>query len=319
MKTEQLITCPDCGTPNLTPRGLAPHRKSKHCANVKAARAAKPNGAREITIHDLDVLPPVRRTKAGKPVPIDVLETQIRDLLAADFSREQAYRNEAVYDRVAVGLCLIKGREIHLRQGQTLTSGNVSTSPKGLAKAEAKADQGFITWIEEQFPNFSTRTARNYMNAARNCGLTSDHSLEDVDALKTAQALHDKTAKELYQLADALKTPDAPAKPEPAVRLVPTVQAELFQSLDQTITLRDQMRDDEYEATWTRLQATLEKFTGYAWRMADEPASADGAQHGEISRSPKKAKTKKGLTPADRVKLAAKMKARWAARGLKTK
>lgn len=270
---------------------------------------------RELTITGLDALPPVHRVGRAEPVSLAVLETQIRDLLQADFSREQAFRNESVYDRVAVGLCLLKGRELHLRKGgRPQNSGNVSTVSK---KAEDKAEISFNKWIEESFPAFTTRTARNYMNGARNCGLTSDHGLEDVQALRTAQALHDKTAKELYKLADALKTPEKAELP-PVPNLVADVTRDLFAALDQALQLRDQFEPDGFEAVTTRTLAFLEKWTGARWVMG---TGDDGAQHGDVeivtaksAKAARKKPAKRGsfLSPAARAKIAAAQKARWA-------
>lgn len=252
-----------------------------------APESPTPKG-RVLTLGDLDVLPPVRRVTKAAPVSLDVLETQIRDLLHSDISREQEWQRTAIYDRVAIGLCLLKGRELHLQKaGRPKNGGNGST----ISKAEQKAETGFLDWIEVQFPGFSTRTARNYMNGARNCGLTSDHGLEDVEALRTAQALHDKTAKELYQIKDAVKptTTDAPA---PAPNLVADLTRDLFGYLDDALTLRDQMEPEAFEAVHTRLHATLEKLTGAKWIMADDAAALDGAQHGELHTP--KANTKAG-------------------------
>lgn len=312
MKPDTLTTCPDCGTPNIYSRALAAHRKSKNCAERRKARP--------LHLTDLEVLPPVRRVSKGKPVSLDVLETQIRDFLGADQAREREYQNAAIYDRVAIGLCLLKGRELHLQKaGRPKNCGNGSTIS---AKAEGKADLGFIAWLETKFPGFSTRTARNYMNGARNCGLTADHSLEDVDALRTAQALHDKTAKELYRLEDALKDQPDHDDQAPAPNLVAAVQLDLFRDLDQALQLRDEFSAEDYEATFTRIKATLERFTGCEWVMTDKPVTVEAGTHGELqpaelkkTAKAKPVKKKAAKKKADfRDKIVAKMKARWAAR-----
>ncbi|MEO7933233.1 MAG: hypothetical protein ABIT76_08760 [Chthoniobacterales bacterium] len=294
-KSEKLLTCPDCGQPNFLARGLKAHRGTKTCLKNAEAGWQETDAAlettpavvavREVTLAVLDSLPPMRRVKRGEPVSIETLEQQISDLLSADFARELAWRNESIYDRVAIGLCLLKGRELHLDiSGRPKKSGNVSALSKADKKKQEKAELGFYNWLEERFPNFNRRTATNYMNAARNCGLTSDHSLEDVDALKTAQALHDKTSKDLYRLVDTLKT-TTPEDNTPPPDLIADWQLSFFDVLDTTLTVRDDLTPEQYEATHTRLHATLEKLTGMRWVMTSDPVEEEG-EHGSMSQAP---------------------------------
>ena len=44
MPTEKLVSCPDCGLPNFTVRGLPGHRRSKHCTTTFAALNAADAG-----------------------------------------------------------------------------------------------------------------------------------------------------------------------------------------------------------------------------------------------------------------------------------
>lgn len=248
--------------------------------------AAKP-AVKTLTLESLETLPPVKRAaKPGAPMALAEIEDHIIQLDAQINDRTRAYHNEVIYDIVAKGLMLLKGREIHLRQGQKALVETVSTSgkqptPKALAKAEEKGEQGFIAWLEKTFPEQSARTARNYMNAARNACLTSDHGLADVAALRQTGALNEKKPTDLYRLEDSLK--DKPAElPEPKIDLVGDTDAALFEILDDALQLRDDHDVEPYEAVTTRVQAFLEAWTGCKWSMVDD--ANDSAQHGDVGR-----------------------------------
>ncbi len=295
---EQLFSCPDCGTNNFTKRGLKSHRGGTNCKRVQAEKAASPP-IKTLTLESLETLPPIRRaSKPGEPMPLAEIEDHIRQLDARINEKTRGYHNEVIYDIVGKGLMLLKGRDVHLRQGQKALVETVSTSGKqptsrALAKAEEKGEQGFLGWLEASFPDQSTRTARNYMNAARNAGLTSDHALADVEALKLTAALHEKKPTDLYRLEDALKTTPEPDNTPPA-NLVADVQRDLFNYLDQALQIRNEMDHEAYEATTQRLQSTLEALTGCKWGIVD---GNDSAQHGEVhggnGKSPKKAAKRK--------------------------
>jgi hypothetical protein len=297
---EKLVACPDCGTTGIFATKLAQHQKGKNCAQRREERAAKLAGARTLSIDTLEVLPPVKRpAKKGAPMPIAEIEDHLRRLDSKITEHTREYQNTVIYDIVGKGLLLLKAREIHLASaGRPKIVETVSTiskkDAKALAKMEAKGDQGFIAWLEEAFPDQTTRTARNYMNAARNAGLTSDHSLDDVDTLKRAMALHEKKPTDLYRLVDKDETPAPPAN-EPPVNLVADFQRDFFSCLDIAITMRDDMDAPAYEATWQRMQATLEKFTGAKWVITDgeNDAASHGDQHAPKSKS-RKASAAKG-------------------------
>lgn len=290
---EILLTCDLCGQGNLTPRGLKPHQQSKHCRDArKKPEPAK--GVKPLTLGDLEVLPPIKRASKGQIMPLAEIEDHIRALDAKIEDRTRGYHNEVIYDIVGKGLMLLKGRALHLAQASTqfqaggkkaLKSGveTVATpSGKQLAKIEEKGEGGFLGWLEEKFPEQSSRTARNYMNAARNAGLTADHGPEDVEALRVAMALHEKKPTDLYRLADAVKDEPTRDEPAPAPNMVKDALRDLFATCDTAIVLRDNMEPEDYEAAHVRLHSTLEKLTGAKWVMLDEAPSIDGAQHGDL-------------------------------------
>jgi len=304
----KLYTCPKCGKPNFTARGLRGHvcrengRKPLTKDEVETVIAAGGQGVetiaarparttRELTLEALEVLPPVKRAAKGRPMPLAEIEDHIRELDAKIDDRTRGYHNEVIYDIVAKGLMLLKGRAAH--QTETLTqfqkgnkkaakNGGETVSPpseKHLVRLGEVGEKGFLAWFEETFEGQQIRTARNYMNAARNAGLTSDHGLEDVEALRVAAALHEKKPTDLYRLADApSKTPTD--LPPAQISHVAEVQRDLFSYLDQTLQLRDDMEPEDFAATTQRLQATLEKLTGGKWAMVD--ATDDSAEHASM-------------------------------------
>lgn len=219
-------------------------------------------------------------------MPLAEIEDHIRQFDARIEDRTRGYHNEVIYDIVGKGLMLLKGRAEHLnitgrpKSGETVSPLSKKEA-KQLVKLEEKGEQGFLSWFDTTFPGQQIRTARNYMNAARNAGLTSDHGLEDVEALRTALALHEKKPTDLYRLADKVsETPPEDTTPPP--NLVADTQRDLFAYLDQALVLRDQMDAEVFEAVHVRLHATLEKLTGAKWIMADEAPSTNGAQHGDL-------------------------------------
>lgn len=287
MKSEQLVTCERCGTKNLTPRGLKAHLNTKHCRDEAGKRAAARESklTKALTLGDLDVLPPVKRGGKGEPMPLAEIEEHIRALDAKIEDRTRGYHNEVIYDIVGKGLMLLKANALHNAQGSRTDRKKLrATVAQGFA-------EGFDAWFAERYPEQSRRTTYNYMNAARNAGLTSDHSLADVEALRTAMALHEKKPTDLYRLPDALKPPASTELPPP-INLAAQVQLELFSALDQALTAKESMDGETYEATWQRMQATLQAFTGARWVMSDEPLDDDSAQHGDMhsdGRAPKAA------------------------------
>jgi hypothetical protein len=217
------------------------------------------------------------------------IEAHLRRIDAQIAEHTRGFHNTVIYDIVAKGLLLLKANAAHNAQG-TRTD---RKKPRATV-AQSPAAPGFDQWLEDHFPDTSRRSAYNYMNAARNAGLTSDHTLEDVDALRESLALHEKKPTDLYRLPDSLKPAPSLDDPAPPVNLAAQVQLELFSVLDQTITARESMDPATYEATWHRMQTTLEAFTGTRWTMQDAASATtdDSAQHGDthIGKAPKPAK-----------------------------
>lgn len=130
MSTETLVTCPDCGQANLTARGLAPHRKSKHCLEARGKAAA-------LNLAELALV------EARPPT------MQLADM-TADQLGEMAVQLHSARDKAEgfSGLC---------------------ATLDGLVLAEAKkriGHGGFKPWLEERFPK-AYRTAALYMQLGK--------------------------------------------------------------------------------------------------------------------------------------------------------
>jgi len=244
----------------------------------------------------------------GQVSPLPEIERQLGliDARVAELNRQ--YNNELVYFIVAKGLMFLKAKASLEPPYETVSHGeNPTRNALSLGKTPCETvshglrrngkagrfEGSFLKWLAEKWPDTAPRTAQNCMNAARNAGLTSDHSLEDVEALRAAEVLHGKTASELYRLADALKDKPTHAPSLPLPNLVAAVQLDLFRDLDQILAVRGDMEPDDFEATTQRILATLVAFTGHAW----EPAGSgidDAAQHAEMSEIKSKKRGGKG-------------------------
>lgn len=329
--SEPLFSCTLCGRGNFTRSGLRSHwcdegkgGKSRAITKQEWQAMVDPPASlaiapvtREVTFEVLDAMPPVRRAATpGAPMQLEEIADHIRQIDARIQETTRGFQNEVIYDIVGKGLLLLKAEAVYLVSDlpETVSGRRHERNEKG----QLAAQEGFTKWLGDTFPELNERTARNYRNAARNAGLTSDHTLDDVQALKTALVLHEKKPTDLYKLADALKTPEK-QDPAPAPNLVADLMHDLFAALDQALQLRGQFDDQPFEAVTTRLRDTLQRWTGTGWIMGQEDGSA---QHGDVDRAitikakkgAKKKPSKRGgvLSPEARAKIVAAQKKRWA-------
>lgn len=303
MKTETLLTCPDCGTPNFYPRGLKAHRGNKHCLEVHAERAAAapaPTG-RAITFSDLDVLPPPKRpAQPGAAMPLVEIEEHIRGFDAKITDRTYGYHNEVIYDIAAEGLMFLKAQAHYVFSNLRETVSLKCRKRNGKGQLAA-AEDGFFGWLRRtycqgpfkneaeaaRFFQSKKRSAYNYMKLATNNGLTSDHTLDHIEAMRADKALHGRNPTEFYKGQLALDAANIePEKPEPPVNLVAEVKRDLFEYLDQALSLRDEMPPEDYEDTWHRLRDTLQKLTGRQWEMQGEPPMINATEHAALTFAP---------------------------------
>lgn len=231
---------------------------------------------------------------------LESISAQVRDIQHAFAGKTRRYMEAAVYDVVAIGLFLLKAEmQFLLRARPDTVSGR---RQKRNEKGQMEAGEGFTQWLETEHPDINERTSRRYRNAARNVGLTSDHTLEDVDAMRVEKKLHERTLTDLYKVP---ALPGSPAEKEPEeapADLAEQTQRDFFAILDQVLVLRDDTPADRYEANTTRLHATLEAYTGCKWIMLEEKPGLDTGRHGEAGPEGTKRKKKRAAAAAKRGK-----------------
>ena len=103
-----------------------------------------------------------------------------------------ALSRRAKYRTIAVGLWLLKAREIHL----------CPTVGRRLENGQLGGAEGFDAWLQSTGAHlgFSRGSGYNWLNAALNAGLTAASTLADVKDLEDQDALADRklTAHDLY-------------------------------------------------------------------------------------------------------------------------
>ncbi len=102
-------------------------------------------------------------------------------------------QTDIAYDMIEIGWILLQGKAAidHGMSGKT-------NAAKNETDTVSDPISGFGKWVAETFAEINERTARRYMNAARNMKLSADSTLEDVHALRAANALGDRRLTDLY-------------------------------------------------------------------------------------------------------------------------
>jgi hypothetical protein len=230
-----------------------------------------------------------RKPTPSKSVSVELVasnEQQLTNAIAQVREIESVIHQKTtdlIYDIVAAGVYWLKVRDIHCRQGQSTY----------------EAESGFLNLIEREFTRHDldeagqkkhfqakARTIRNYMTAARNAGLTGDHTLEDVQRLRDRHALDDKRVTDLYRLQD--KEPDNQTPPQR--NLVAEAAQDLSRVFGDILKLRDETPAEIYEANVTLMKSAMESYTGHPWGYV---APGTEGEHGEVTVIAAKAKKQK--------------------------
>lgn len=103
--------------------------------------------------------------------------------------------DEHIYLVVSVGLFLLKA------EAQFLLSKKPDAPNKQARDSHGQMlpGDGFLKWLSDEFPTMGSRAALRYRTAARNVGLTSEHTQSDIESLRSAKALHGRVATRLYR------------------------------------------------------------------------------------------------------------------------
>lgn len=112
--------------------------------------------------------------------------------LSEEWKAVHALSRKAKYRTIAIGLWLLKAREIHL----------CPTVGRRLENGQLGGAEGFEAWLQSTGLNlgFSRASGYNWLNAALNAGLTPASTLADVKELEDKDALADRklSAHDLY-------------------------------------------------------------------------------------------------------------------------
>ena len=118
---------------------------------------------------------------------------------------------DVAYDLVEIGWIFLQGKAA-IEHGMT---GKQNASKNG-HETVSHPSAGFLKWLWSAAPGIEARSAQNYMNAARNLGLSAESSLEDVRALRDADALEGKKLKDVYKAPGNDDGGNKPGSPKPA-------------------------------------------------------------------------------------------------------
>ncbi len=146
--------------------------------------------------------------------------------------------------RIGMGLYFLKAQTILVLEASDRGQGRKSIETVSIdlsLAAAATPPPGFVQFLNgvfetKQWAAVTSRTAYNYMNAARKLGLTHESTDEDIEALKAANAIGDRRMKDLYRLGDLT---DLSAEEQEKKRLNPGSKDEVLQQ--QWFAFTDQM------------------------------------------------------------------------------
>jgi hypothetical protein len=243
--TKSLQTCPQCGM-----RGIF-SLKSHRCKKGKAKRV------------EVEIVP---------AVPNESLKA-IEAHLTPIAQRISKKTEDLLYDLVEAGLFLMKAQEAY-------RVCNVAHAVDGKFDG-SNDDEGFQGWLTDKYPQISRRSAYNYINGAKNCGLTIADDATAVEALRSKHALAGKTAGEIYRLTDVVEEEEE-EKGGKRWSLIRDAAVNLRQHCEEVVILREQMNKKAFSTVCARLQRTLEELTGSSWDLVDRTERARYKEHGDI-------------------------------------
>lgn len=173
--------------------------------------------------------------------------------------KTKTYQNAVVYDIVEQGLWLLKAKKIipHGGFGDFLKSDTVSDLE-----------------IQE-------RSARRYMQAAENAGLTHKSKPADIAKLRKAKTLHGVKPTDLYKLPPAQEDDQEEEEPEPEKTQEELIGAEVSDFSKALLALnefREFVTNPQFERVENELHAALEQWSDCSWE-AGKPGSANKTEN----------------------------------------
>jgi hypothetical protein len=222
------------------------------------------------------VPPPNKKTLAD-------CEKNIRRVYETIGGKTRAFQEDVVYDCVEMGLYFLKAKDAighgHFEDFvRSATSAPGTTLTDVFCPSDKNETVSFL-------PPVQLRTAQNYMNAARNAGLTVASTSADVEKLRATEALHGKRPGDLYKLKDK-EEEEEDESGGTKWNLMRDAAVNLREHCDTVVELKPQMNKKVFSTVCARLQRTLEELTGNPWDMIAkefaEHARAKFKEHGDV-------------------------------------
>lgn len=281
---------PECRVRNLTYSGVDEFKRSiKTEDNIEILREAlrrELDGSPRTSIVK-PLRTKIKKLKADEAAKVEVVE--IKDTLddcgkgieiaSSRIEKEYArYDRITKYDRVLIGLWLLKAKHLHLIP----TVGTRSRRDEKTGQLKA-ASGGFLDWLKEHAPHLKQATAYNYQYAALNAGLTIESTEADVAKLKKAKALDGTPIKQLYAPPSDDNIEDEeeeePEETQSKFVLIRDTLVKTRQECDALINVKDDMTPAAHETACARLVRTLEELTGSKWGVTDAENAAQLTEH----------------------------------------
>jgi hypothetical protein len=208
-----------------------------------------------------EILPPpepLKKIEAQLTPVVDLIERKSVDLL---------------YDIVTAGLFLMKAQNTH-------RCATVAHAADGKF-AGSEDDTGFQGWLEEKYPRISRRSAYNYINGAKNCGLTITDDTSAISKLRKTHALAGKTASDIYKLQDK---PEDTEEEEQGTKwnLIRDAAVNFRQHSETVVELRPEMSKKAHSTVCARALRTLEELTGSTWDIVPSRKGNHFREHGDV-------------------------------------
>lgn len=213
---------------------------------------------------------------------LDQCAENIRRVHETIGGKTRAFQQDVVYDCVEMGLYFLKAKEA-IGHGEFEDFVQSATSAPGATLVEASNSKNEMVSF---LPTIQLRTAQNYMNAARNAGLTSKSTSADVDKLRATEALHGKRPGDLYRLKDKEEETEEANQGGTTWNLMRDAAVNLRSHCETAIALKEQMNKKVFSTVCARLQRTLEELTDTPWDMIAETHAAARRgkfrEHGDV-------------------------------------
>ena len=184
-------------------------------------------------------------------------QKEVLKFLASAKKRSEARK----YNLVELGWNLLRLKE-------ATPHGNVENQHAAKNKSETVSDlfSGFETGVQQEF-DIEPRSARNYMNAARNAGLTAESTAADMASLRKKKALAATPLAILYRSPEGEQREQSPIEHAKAQRLMAEItfthgRSGLLHRIHETIiehALFAHLSGDQIERLYHELAAATDK------------------------------------------------------------